>query len=61
MNVRKLLALWPQARTAALTAGGFTALTAAAWSTFGLGAGLVGVGVSCFALEYLTGDEGARR
>ncbi|MCT2591140.1 hypothetical protein LHJ74_14695 [Streptomyces sp. N2-109] len=45
------------ARTALLTVSGLGALTAAAWSTFGLGAGLASAGLSCFALEYLTGED----
>jgi hypothetical protein len=49
-----------RARTAAMSIAGFGCLTAAAWITFGLGAGLAAVGASLLVLEYLA-DDGPRR
>lgn len=46
-----------RARTATLSTAGFSALTAAAWLQFGLAAGLVVGGASCFVLEYLSGGD----
>lgn len=59
--IRKLAPLWGAARTTVLTLGGFSALTAAAW-TVALPLGLAVGGLSCFALEYLTSSpEGSKR
>lgn len=47
-------------RTALLIVSGLGCLDAAAWHTFGIGAGLAAVGVSLLAVEYLTADEVSR-
>lgn len=44
-------------RSTALILGGLGALDAAAWTTWGLGAGLAAVGVSLLALDWLTGPD----
>lgn len=44
-------------RTALLVTGGLGLLDAAAWTTWGVGAGLAACGASLLAIEYLTGDE----
>lgn len=49
------------ARSAVLSVAGFGSLTASAWTALGTWAGLGALGVSCLLLEYLTGDEEARR
>jgi hypothetical protein len=43
-------------RTPALQIGGFALLDASAWSTFGLGAGLLVLGAALFVYEWLGGD-----
>lgn len=43
-------------RTAALITSGLGCLTAAAWTTFGTGAGLAAAGAGLLAIEYLTGE-----
>ncbi|WP_413102226.1 hypothetical protein [Streptomyces sp. Inha503] len=58
--IEKLMPLWGRARTAVLAIGGFSAFTAAAWMV-AVPAGLVVLGVSCFALEYLTSPTGRTR
>ncbi|MFF8901676.1 hypothetical protein ACF082_29815 [Streptomyces lydicus] len=58
--VRKLAPLWGRARSTLLTLCGFGGLTAAAW-TVALPLGLAVAGLSCFALEYLTDDNGRTR
>lgn len=44
-------------RTAVLAVSGFGLLTASAWTTFGLGAGLAAAGVSALLVELLGGDS----
>lgn len=44
-------------RRPSLVIGSFGCVDASAWVTFGLGAGLLAIGVSLFALEMLGGDE----
>lgn len=44
-------------RRPALTIGSFASLDAAAWHTFGLGAGLLVLGLLGLVLEMLGGDE----
>ena len=44
-------------RRPSLVVGSFGCLDAAAWTTFGLGAGLLALGVSLFVFEMLGGDE----
>ena len=50
-------------RTAVLIVSGLGCLDAAAWHTWGVGAGLAAVGASLLAVEYLTGtdEQEARR
>ena len=50
----RALPTWAGLRTFTLSAAGFGALTAAAW-TLALPAGLATLGVSLLLLEYLTG------
>lgn len=51
-----LRGLLRRARTPVLTVAGLVLLSAAAWQ-LGRGWGLAAAGLSCFALEWLTGDE----
>jgi hypothetical protein len=44
-------------RRPALTMGGFGCIDAAAWHTFGLGAGLLTLGVLALVLEWLGGEQ----
>lgn len=44
-------------RTAALIVTGLGCLDAAAWTTWGHGAGLAAIGASLLAVEYLTGTD----
>ncbi|MCF3101434.1 hypothetical protein IPZ58_07550 [Streptomyces roseoverticillatus] len=59
-TIKKLVPLWTRARVTVLTLGGFGSLTAAAW-TVALPLGLAVAGLSCFALEYLTDNDGRNR
>lgn len=49
------------ARTTLLTLAGFSSLTASAWVSFGIGAGLAALGASALVLEYLTDDQGEEK
>lgn len=44
-------------RRPSLVISSFGCIDAAAWTTFGLGAGLLAIGLSLFTLEMLGGDE----
>lgn len=44
-------------RCPALVISSFGCIDASAWITFGIGAGLLAIGISLFALEMLGGDE----
>lgn len=44
-------------RRPALTISGFGCIDAAAWTTFGLGAGLLVLGVLALVFEWLGGDQ----
>ncbi len=44
-------------RRPALTISGFGCVTAAAWTTFGLGAGLLVLGLLTLVFEWLGGEE----
>lgn len=57
---QRLMAALARVRTTALTLAGFSGLTAAAW-TVALPLGLAVAGLSCFALEYLTDNDGRTR
>lgn len=48
------------ARTEILSLAGFASLTASAWTTFGLGAGLAATGISCLIVEFLSSPEASR-
>ena len=58
--VTSIVAKLRDARTAVLTVAGFGGLTASAWATWGLGAGLGCFGASCLLVEYLSGEESKR-
>lgn len=51
-----LIARLRDARTAVLTVGGFSSLTASVGLAFGLAAGLAAGGVSLLLVEFLSGD-----
>lgn len=57
----RLVVATGRARTAAMSIVGFGCLVMAAWTTFGLGAGLAATGLSVLVLEYLADDGRARR
>lgn len=44
-------------RRPALVVAGLTCFTASAWHTFGIGAGLLTLGISCWVFEAHTGDD----
>lgn len=44
-------------RRPALVTGSFSSAVAAAWTTFGLGAGLLALSAALLALEWLGGDD----
>jgi hypothetical protein len=44
-------------RRPALVIGGLGCMDASAWHTFGIGAGLLVLGASLWAFEYLSGDD----
>lgn len=44
-------------RRPALVISGFGCMDASAWHTFGLGAGLLALGLSLWAFEWLSGDD----
>lgn len=46
-------------RRPSLVVGSFTSAVASAWTTFGLGAGLLATSVALITLEFLSGDEHA--